>query len=281
MRRVLALVVVPLLVVLASCGDDDGGGGSAEGGGEVRTTPIEFGEGDEVLLRVRTGGGFVPQIFNLREVPSLLLFDDGRLVRLVDNDDDGVLPQFESVQLDEAATAQLLDDFAAVVDGPDPGDPLVTDLPTTTIEVTTDGDTRDLAIYALSFEDESLSDAEQGAREAATEAIDDAFALDGGEPYVPEEWLVLTTAIGSDVGGATDPQAWPLEPERRAGLEQSAVCTRVTGEDRDLVLEALDDADAYVLVGEGRDLAEIALRPVLTGEESCDDVSDDDSFVER
>ena len=277
MRR-LALALVALSI-LSACGDD--GEGGAEGG-EVETTPVEFGDGDDIWLRVETGGGFVPYLSNLRETPDLLLFDDGRLVREVQTDDlGGPVPEYEAVQLDEAATAELLDTFAAVVDGPDPGDPNVTDLPSTVIEVTTDGDYRELSIYALGFDDDdSLSDSEQAAREAASDAIDDAYAIDDAEPYVADELLVLTTAFEGDTGAASDPVAWPLDPERMASAAEDEVCTEVEGEDRDAVLDALGDAAFDTLVSNGDDLAEVAVRPVLTGEESCGS-SDFEGFVER
>ncbi len=286
MRRLaLALVV---LSTLSACGDDGDGGGEA-GGGEVETAPVEFGDGDDIWLQVETGGGFVPYLSSLRETPDLLLFDDGRLVREVQTDDlGGPVPEYEAVQLDEAATAELLDTFAAVVDGPDPGDPNVTDLPSTTIEVTTDGDYRELSIYALGFDDDdSLSDSEQAAREAASDAIDDAYAVEGAEPYVADELLVLTTALEvvvqgaeDDTDAASDPVAWPLDPERMASPAEDEVCTEVEGEDRDAVLDALGDAAFDALVTNGVDFAEVAVQPVLTGEESCGS-SDLEGFVER
>jgi hypothetical protein len=229
MRRLVPLALV-LALLLAACGDDSEGDDDAEDSGSaVETTPLTFGDGDEVWLRVETGGGFVPMIYNLRQTPTLLLFDDGRLLRRVD-DGSGVVPEFEEVQLDEAGTAELLDDFAAVVDGPPVGDPPVTDLATTTIEVTTDGDTRELAIYALDWTD-GLSDDEVAARQAAIDAIQSAQDLDGGEPYVPEEWLAIDAT--------TDP----------------GTCTR-QGELGDVA---------------GDPTLEIAYVPVLTGEEQCPD----------
>ena len=228
MRRLLFLLALVLLV--AACGNDGGGGTEESSGHEVETTPLTFGDGDEVWLRVETGGGFVPMIHNLRQTPTLLLFDDGRLLRRVD-DGTGVVPEFEEVQLDESGTAELLDTFAAVVDGPPVGDPPVTDLPTTTIEVTTDGETRELGIYALDWTD-GLSAAEVAARRAAIDAVATAQDLDGGEPFTPDEWLVIDATV------------------------TPGTCTR---DDR---LGDLSGADP---------VTEIAFVPVLTGEEACPD----------
>ena len=276
MRRLL-LLVLPLLV-LAACGDDAGDDGEEAGGNEVETTPLTFGDGSEVWLRVETGGGFVPMIYNLRQTPQLLLFDDGRLVRrVVDEDIDQIVPEFVEVQLDESATADLLDQFAAVVDGPAVGDPPVTDLPTTTIEVTTDGDARELGIYALDWTD-GLTDDERAARQAAMDAIGAAFDLDGGEPYVPEEWLVLTVFSGIEPGGITP---WPLDADRIAGGGASNVCTRLDPDEFQEVADALDRTSGYegMFIGPNGSV-EVALRPVLTGDEQCN-LSDADQFVER
>lgn len=210
MRRSLVLVVA--LLLLAACRDD--------GGGDVETRPLVFGDGDEVWLRVETGGGYVPTIVNLRQTPELLLFDDGRLLRRT-NDVDEAQPTFDQVQLDEAATAELLDEFGAVVDGPDPGQPEITDLPTTTITVHDD----EVAIYALGAED-GLTDEQVAVRREASDAIDAAFALDGATPFEPEGWFLVT---------------------------EDGSC------------EPVDDIT-------GLDLAEdVALQPVLTGEERCVD----------
>jgi hypothetical protein len=281
MRRTAAsLLSLLALATLVACGDD-ADVGEPDDRDEVRTAPIELGDGDEVWLRVETGGGFVPMIIGLRTVPQLLLFDDGRLVRVVEPDADlpGVVPRLEAVQLDESATAELLDTFAAVVDGPEVGSPPVTDLPSTAIEVTTDGDTRDLSIYALGVED-GLTEEQVDAREAAQAAIDDARAIDGAEDWVPEEWLVLTTSSPGDTGAAADPVPWPLADDRRATTAEPDVCTWISGDEVDRVLGALEGSGFATLVGEDGDLAEIALRPVLTGEETCD-APEYEQFVER
>jgi hypothetical protein len=278
-RTVIALALLTL-VPLAACGDDGSAAGDeADGtGGEVETTPMVFGDGAEVLLRLHTGGGFVPMIFVQREVPSFLLFDDGRLVR---HTDDGaeVVPEFQEVQLDETETAELLDTAVEVIDGPDVGAPLVTDLPTMTIEATADdGETRALSMYAPGIED-GLTMSEREARDAVDQLV---LALDsaGGttaSAYVPEEWLALTVFSGIEPGGIA---RWPLDPGRMADGRASNVCTRLTQDEFDEVAEALEDGRYEGVVASRNGSAEIALRPVLTGDESCN-LGEYDEFVER
>lgn len=276
MRRITALLIAALL--LAACGDDGGGGEASDPTDEVRTTPVSFGDGDEVWLRVDTGGGFVPLIINQREVPEVLLFDDGRLVRLT-SDDGAVVPELEVARLDESESAALLDEAAAVIDGPEVGFPNVTDLPTTTIRLTTDGESGTLDVYALGFDDEQLRADEQAARAAVSALLDDLDAAGDAEPYVPEEWLVLTTATleGADV---TETVPWPLDPERAASADTPSVCTRVSGEEAVAVLDALATDDPFTYVDTGTAVVEVALRPVLTGEETCN-LSEYEDFVER
>jgi hypothetical protein len=276
MRRIAALLALALL--LTACGDDGGGGEAGDTTDEVRTTPVTFGEGDEVWLRVDTGGGLVPVIINQREAPEVLLFDDGRLVRLT-SDDGAVVPAFEAAQLDESEVAAILDEAGAVIDGPDVGFPNVTDLPTTTIRLTTDGDKGTLDVYALGFDDDQLTSDEQSARAAVTALLDDLATAGDAEPFVPEEWLVLTTASleGADV---TEAVPWPLDPDRAATIETPSVCTRVTGEEAEAVFDALASDDPFTYVDTGTTVVEVALRPVLTGEETCN-LSENEDFVER
>lgn len=238
---------------------------------------MSFGDGDEVWLRVDTGGGFVPIIVNQRQVPGVLLFDDGRLVRST-SDPGAVVPEFEVAQLDEADTAALLDAAGAVIEGPDPGFPNVTDLPTTTLTLSTGSEEGALEVYALGFDDEQLDADEQASREAVTALLDDLAAAGDAEPYVPEEWLALTSATleGADVVGS---EPWPLDPDRAASVDTPAVCTRLTGDEVDQVRAVLLDGESE-FVDTGTTVVEIALRPVLTGEETCN-LGEFDDFVER
>ncbi len=278
MRRTVTALALLALVPLAACGDDGGGRATDEPDQEVETTPIVFGDGDEVLLRIQTGGGFVPVIFVQREVPTFLLFDDGRLVRHT-NDVSEVVPEFQEVQLDETETAELLATATAVVDGPDVGDPPVTDLPTMTIEVTPDGgETRTLSVYAPGFED-GLSMSERQARDAVDQLVLDLESAGGttASRFVPEEWLALTMFSGIEPGGIAP---WPLAPDRMAGDGTPNVCTRLTQDEFDQVAEALEDGRYEGMVANSNGTAEIALRPVLTGAESCN-LGEYDEFVER
>jgi len=275
MPRITPLLVA--LVLLAACGDDGGGGEAGDPTNEVETTPLTFGDGDEVWLRVDTGGGFVPVISNQRQVPEILLFDDGRLVRLT-SDPGAVVPEFEVAHLDEAETAALLHQAGAVIEGPDPGIPNVTDLPTTTITLSTEDEDGTLDVYALGFDDEQLTADEQATRASVSALLDDLAAAGEAEPYVPEEWLALTTATleGADVVGAVP---WPLDADRAASADTPAVCTRLTGDEVDQVRDVLVDGESE-FVDTGTTVVEIALRPVLTGEETCN-LGELDDFVER
>ena len=281
MRRFAVLLAVLALAPLVSCGDD--GGQSAddgEPGDEVQTTPLTFGDGDEVWLRVATGGGFVPMIFVQREVPSVLLFDDGRLVRnVVEDGSNGIVPLFEEVQLDETEAADLLADVAAVVDGPALGNPPVTDLATTTIEVTTDGETRTLDVYALGVDD-GLSPEATAARQAAQETLAGIQEIGTAEPYVTRGVVRADDRARGrravDRGHTVPPRpgAGGLA-RRRRGSAPASRATRSTWSST-----RCPGSTATTPIDTGTTLAEVALRPVLTGEETCN-LGEFDDFVER
>lgn len=260
--------------LLVACGDD--GGGEDESFDGVTTEAFVFGDGDEVVLRVETGGGFVPVIVNWRQVPEHLLFDDGRLVRLT-SEAGAVVPTFEAVGLDEGDTADLLDAADAVIDGPDPGFPNVTDLPTTSVTLTTGGDERTLDVYALGFEDDTaLGNDEAAARAAVVDLLEDLAAAEPAVPFVPDEWLALTTATleGADVVSAT---VWPFDDARAASAEAPQVCTAVQGEEADQLLAAAAE-DEFGYVTANGTVVELALQPVLAGGETC---AAFEGFVER
>jgi hypothetical protein len=253
MRRaalLLALALVPL-----ACGDEPGPldpPPTTEAG-------LRFGDGSTVWLRVHTGGGFVPEVIHLREVPSFLLFDDGRLVRAVPQDGLDLVPTFQEAQLDLESAGAVLDDARDVILGPDPGQPPITDVATTTIESLDGG----IDIYALGFE-EGLTADQRDARRAAEDLLADLAELGEGSPFVPEEWLALTIAPAAGLA----PVDWPLEADRVADEAAPRVCTRLSPDEADQVLAAVGDAE-LVTVRAGDRVAELALVPVLTGNEDC------------
>jgi hypothetical protein len=270
MRTGALVAVLALAGVSLACGDEPGTDPPP-----VTEAGLQFGDGSQVWLQVSTGGGFVPEIVNLRGLPSFLLFDDGRVVRPLDETQSVLVPRLEQAQLDEATVAEVLDDTEDVVSGPDVGRPSVTDLPTTSIELR--GNLR-LDVYALGF-DTGLTPSQQEARQAVADLIEDLDRVGDGEAFTPDEWLALTTATQQatdlDPSGVT---TWPLSADRAADADHPRVCTRLTGSDADVVLAALADRGPSTYVRSGGTIVEIALRPVLTGDETCTDAS---GFVER
>lgn len=272
MRALITATLTGLLLLSAvACGDD----GATTGNPPPTTAAVEFGAGDQVWLQVRTGGGFVPYVSALREFPEVTLFDDGHLVRVTE-DEQGAVPRLERVLLAEDDVADLLDRADAVVHGPDPGTPPVTDLPTTTITLTGPDAEGSLSAYALGF-DEGLPPDQAAAREDIQALVDDLRGSGEGEPYVPDEWLVLTVAdLGEVDVGTTVP--WPLEAPRLAGAAEDHVCTRASTDELQPLLDALGSAEPFAYVATGDQVAEVALQPVITGDESCDLFEE---FVER
>ena len=115
--RTLAIaLLIPL--TLAACGrlNDDNDGGSG-GTGTTGATGIEHPAGaDELVLRVATGGGFVPVEYNLKAVPGFSLFGDGRLIvqgPVIEIYPGPALPNLQVSQLTEEGVQAILEEGRA------------------------------------------------------------------------------------------------------------------------------------------------------------------------
>jgi hypothetical protein len=127
----------------------------------------------DVVLRIVTGGGFVPVEYNLTLLPEFTLYGDGRIVATGPTTLEypgRALPNLQTAVLSEEAVQRILaaaKDAGLFQNGVDYGYPNVADLGTTTITINAEGTTYTAEIYALGFEDSgSLSQEQQQARDA-------------------------------------------------------------------------------------------------------------------
>ena len=116
----------------------------------------------DIVLRVNTGGGFVPVEFNLKSLPSYTLYGDGTVIRPVVTSADvaqapNVTP-LETIKLDEAAIQSLLEQAKSAgllapgtVDYGDMGALGVSDMPTTSVTLNADGIAASHDAYGLLF----------------------------------------------------------------------------------------------------------------------------------
>ena len=249
---------------------------------------------DAVVLRLSSGGGFVPMEIAFLEVPQLVVYGDGRVITV----DTSVQPDFANLpatppllerHLDEDGMQALL--LAAQEHGlfeepaPDYGQPNVTDMPGTSLSIAANGTTANHSVYALGFDDPAVFDDpasgitqdQQAARKELSAFIDEALDLDtlaaahvsAPEPYVPERLGVRRFEVLDDTtaGGQIERQPWPAAAGDPPAKD---VCTVVSGPEAAAIAEAFANAgsnDRWTLSGvEFRALA----RPILPGEsETC------------
>ncbi len=152
-------------LVAAGCGgaDTETSAGSGTAPPPATAGAIDHATGPtDIVLRVNTGGGFVPVEFNLKSLPSYTLYGDGTVIRPVVTSADvaqapNVTP-LETIKLDEAAIQSLLEQAKSAgllapgtVDYGDMGALGVSDMPTTSVTLNAGGATASHDAYGLLF----------------------------------------------------------------------------------------------------------------------------------
>jgi hypothetical protein len=232
-------LLVPVLL-LAACGrlNDDGDAGSNGSTGDTGTTGDTGSTGgfdhptgaDELVLRVQTGGGFVPVEYNLRSVPGFSLFGDGRLIvegPMIEIYPPPALPNLQASRLtEEAVQAILAEADRAGLMGPDAtyDYPCIADAPTTTFTVVADGATHTISAYALGFDEGAGGGTCDGVDTEARAALSEFWAqlgdlaswlpagsMSAEQEYVPTEMRVYVRPYLGDPELVQEPIDWPLD----------------------------------------------------------------------
>jgi len=295
-KKTLAISLLLPALLLGACGGlNDDGGGTASGGtgstGATGSTGVVHPTGpDELILRIETGGGFVPVEYNLRAVPGISLYGDGRLVvegPIPEIYPGPALPNLQVQQLtEEAVQAILAEAERAGLLGADASFdyPCVTDLPTTTFTVTTDGVTHTVSAYALGFEIDmggDCQDVDVDARAKLLEFSTAMGALDGWLPagsigesseYEPTEMRVYVTTYRGDPELEQMIVQWPLaESLKRFGEADPNLdlrCGVVSGADLKTLLPLAKQANELTPWSDG-DERGLIFRPLLPDEHGC------------
>jgi hypothetical protein len=264
------------------------------GGGDGR---IEYPRGsDDLVLQIHSGGGFVPTHWHLRELPLFSLYGDGRVITQgpqIAIYPPPALPALLERRVSDEGIQAILE--AAREAGLQVSDRRyeefgVTDGPTTTFTVVTDGQTHQTAVYSLG---EPLEFAPVGDREARQMLFEFQSQVLDLESWLPEGsvssdrpyeydqlrvFVVPTSEGGGDYGG--DEQ---LEPSRKDWPLPGALsvfgepmpntpdirCGAVEGPDLNHVLAAAGKANVETRWRGGGDVHLIAFRPLLPGEPPC------------
>jgi hypothetical protein len=286
-RRIITLALLAA-VALVACGDDNETVPVVERPGDG--DGIEHPTGaDALVVRVATGGGFVPSTSRLAEIPELAVYGDGRAIVVGPTTLEfpgPALPNLQQGSLNADELQELLRaaDVAGLFGGeePDYGDPGVTDMPTTTVTINAGGVERTVSAYALAYEDgdDDLAPEQREARERLREFIAVVDADVATESYEADSVAVFVRPYDPDEStepSTTAPHPWPLGDLAGAGEPYEGFsdtrCLVVAGADAETVLAAAGDArdgDPW-RVGDV-DYA-LVFRPLLPDESSCADLS--------
>jgi len=292
---VLALAVAALVatVALAGCGSgeervDTGDGASPTT--EATTVPEPGGrdpvyDADQIVFQAQTGGGFVPMQAAATELPEVTVYGDGRVLVTEARDDRpfDVSPRLLLANASDEALRSLLSDAersGLFADDVDFGQPMATDLPTTTVTLHTTGPAVHASAYALGFTQApggGITDAQAERRAALRELIDAARALgEDGEPWTPDRVrATLFDPAGSQREGTIPTAPWPGPPfdSFPASMPEGAVarCLVIEGEAASTVWAAASERDSSWWTDPADRAVErqIVVVPVLPGTEGC------------
>jgi hypothetical protein len=281
MKLLSLIAVVAFAISLGACG-------SATHGNATTSTarpgdPPRRLEG--LVLKVVAGGGLAPPDAGFVEaLPEVAVFADGRIFT-VDPASADVFSSATMVVLKvrhvPVATVNrivvLAQTAGFTTPPPDWGQPMVTDLATTSITLVTFGRARTLSVYALGFKEGAGLTSGQLAARRRLEALLNMLqrfgaTLGPGYParvYRPSSLSVYALSLGTAPVSASGALRWPLHDLRPLGRYQSQ-CAGVSGASevkRVLRLAATASPDnVWVSAGHGWHLI---FRPDLPGTRPC------------
>ncbi len=294
MRRRAALAAILLAIgMMAGCGAveptvPDGAGsdppGSPGSTGRSATTlpPVA----SDLVLQIRTGGGFVAPRTRFGTVPELTLYADGEVVQLgavaAIYPGPALPPLFTGRVSDhDVRTAVAAARDAGVTRSADLGQPTVTDQATTRIILVDEGTTYRVDAYALGMEDgHGLTPKQRDDRRRLVDLqrrLEELAATAATEPYLAPAVSVLVTPAreGKDAvlpEVTPDVADWPLGDLATGGAEQlGGRCLGFTGRGAERVLAAASDARSNTRWRSGGTTWELTFRPELRGMTPCDE----------
>jgi hypothetical protein len=246
------------------------------------------------VLRVETGGGFVPSDVSLTQVPRFSLYGDGRVVVTgpqIEIYPGPALPNLQSRTVDEAgAQAIRLAAREAGLEGADrryEGNKRVADAGTTTFTVAANGEVHTTSVYALFDSEESagVSEEEREARRKLTAFDQDLGDLKrwlpegsvGPEGAFPSNGLRVFVIPSFPESGEqlNEPEkVWPLvtplsafgqpvdgQPEVRCGVAE--------GSNADFLRPLVTQANQLTPWRSGDRTYHLVFRPLLPDETGC------------
>jgi hypothetical protein len=293
------LVVIATLgaLVAAGCGgaDTDSPAGSSTAPPASQAGAIEHATGPtDIVLRVNTGGGFVPVEFNLKSLPSYTLYGDGTVIRPVVSSADvaqapNVTP-LETIKLDETGIQSLLEQAKAAgllapgtVDYGDMGALGVSDMPTTNVTLNAGGVTASHDAYGLLFAPTeppagNLTPAQREARAALRGFVALTEQQDPkATAYAPTRLAVWIAPALAQPTGDSEPVVWPLATAPAVSDTPGAEgidfrCTVVEGDDAATLVDAVQKAPAgaqWIASPDRNATFQVVVRALLPDEAGC------------
>lgn len=272
--HLLPAVTLALAVAAAACGSD---------AVSVAGDPASELGPDDLVYETSTGGGLIATTIELRQFPSRIVLGDGRAIRprAADAGSDGPTPALrplEQTVLDPAEVQEILDLVASsgLFDGPvDFGEPLITDVSSTSVRTRIGGKVASVGAYALGFEEGSdLSSDELRARDDLRSLRSEVATIVDREGRVweaalPPEMLVFSLSFDRPADDNSEPIPWPLDPSLIDPGDEFIRCVVVSGPEVATVVDVAVTATEYtpwIVDGAERHLA---FRPHYLHQAGC------------
>ena len=295
--RPLVVIATVGALVAAGCGgaDPETSAGSGTAPPPSVAGAIEHATGPtDIVVRVNTGGGFVPVEFNLKSLPSYTLYGDGTVIRPVVSGADvaqapNVTP-LETTKLDEAGIQKLLEQAKSAgllapgtVDYGDMGALGVSDMPTTSVtlnagDVATSHDAYGLLFAPTEPPAGTLTQAQLDARAAlrgfvALTEQQDPKAI----AYAPTRLAVWVAPALAQPTGDSEPIVWPLATAPSVSDTPGAEgidfhCSVVEGDDVATLVDAVQKAPAgaqWIAAADRNATFQVVVRALLPDEAGC------------
>jgi hypothetical protein len=279
----LPLVLLPALVGLAACGSETVDATDTTAAGGAISYPTA---GNQPVVRLTSGGGFVPEGADFRTPAELVIEGDGSVFRpgaQIEIYPAPLLPAVTVAPLDPEGMQIVLEAaeqaglLAPAPDYDGGASALVADAPTTVLEIQADGQTYRHEAYALGFEDDT---AQQSSATEARSNLNDFVNqlrdlptmvgdhLGPDEVYETERFGVIARPATPEELAPTEDQITPTVvawPAAAPPLASMATCTEVPAAD---VAGVFNEANQLTRFTQD-DASYVVFVRALTPDESC------------
>jgi hypothetical protein len=235
--------------------------------------------GDRLVFMVEGGvGGFTPYFHQALISPALAVYGDGRVIQYAESTQEPNVPAaYELSRADPELVATFVANTEArdlITSETDFGEPSVSDVPSTTVQLHGAGAPQRIYVYAFDAGfDDGLPPAQRRARQELTEVIDRASMLPGDSerlPYRPDR--VRVTEFAFDGGGKGAGATWP-GPDPQSFLVPTTprsirlACGELTGRAAEKVYDAArNNPDGiWTVDSKPRVFAVVPILPTMAG----------------